>query len=94
MNDATDEATHEIHFYEKPRRWAVRHFKVCRGDSPLQHFFIVYDGAKMYEHSGIRAFQGKNTRSPLSEAVRSQYDQEFGNTVFVKLNELMEKTNE
>ena len=91
MNSKTDEATHEIHFYGEPRRWAVRHFKVRSGDSPLRHFFIVYDGAKMYEHSGIRAFQGNNTRSPLSEVVRSQYTQkEFGNTVLVKLNELME----
>lgn len=90
----TDEATHEIHFYGEPRRWAVRHFKVRSGDSPLRHFFIVYDGEAMYDQATIHAFQGTYPDKTLEMMVGQVWTRKFGNLVVQRLTELMEGNNE
>jgi hypothetical protein len=94
MNVPTDQATHEIHFYTEPRKWAVRHFKVRSGDSPLRHFFIVYDGDKMYDQERTYAFQGHYTYALLVDMVSECLGNGFGSVVVEQLNELMETTNE
>lgn len=94
MNIPTDQATHEIHFYTEPRKWAVRHFKVRSGDSPLRHFFIVYDGEEMYDQATIHAFQGHYSDKDLENMVGQVWTCKFGNLVMQRLTELMEENNE
>ena len=94
MKIPTDPSTHEIHFYKEPRRWAIRHFKVRSGDSPLRHFFVVYDGENLYNQSTTHAFQGNYPDKTLESMVMQVWPDRFGSLVTQRLTELMEEDNE